>query len=368
MQGTERGADLDAEVFEQGGARGIPRHTGRDLDGDDVVHLVGDVAEHREPERLDAREHRPPGDLVPVDDLVTALEQQHARALPRRVQHARGLGVVVQPARTPVVEDLPQIEVVRAHEVGRRGIPGLTDARLDLLAGLDHLDRTRAQRDRRRPARAAEALLQARSRRVEPPGIRIERVAAERRGRIGVEDHPVAAADLADVVEGLIHRRRSVALHEGEERRPHPDDRLFDDRRREHLPPVGLDRVHLGERAFGDLGEQVPEPAEHRHEHAVARAHERDDRRFDARTARAVDQHRRLVAGVPDAPVELLRLSHRGGHERVVLADERGRHRPQHARVRRDRARAHEQPCGRIDRTGEGVRRGGGHTESVSMV
>ncbi len=29
--------------------------------------------------------------------------------------------------------------------------------------------------------------------------------------------------------------------------------------------------MHLGERALGDLGQQVPEPAEHRHEHAIAR-------------------------------------------------------------------------------------------------
>ena len=33
--------------------------------------------------------------------------------------------------------------------------------------------------------------------------------------------------------------------------------------------------MHLGLRALGDLGEQVPEPAEDGHEHAVAGAHDR---------------------------------------------------------------------------------------------
>jgi hypothetical protein len=55
---------------------------------------VRDVAEDAEAEAPHAREHCAPGELVPGDDLAAPLEQQHACALARRVQHARRLGVV----------------------------------------------------------------------------------------------------------------------------------------------------------------------------------------------------------------------------------------------------------------------------------
>ena len=65
--------------------------------------------------------------------------------MPGAVVHARRLSVVVEPPRAPVIEDLPQVEVIGTHEVGRRHIPRLTDAGLDLLPRLDHLHGAPAQ-------------------------------------------------------------------------------------------------------------------------------------------------------------------------------------------------------------------------------
>jgi hypothetical protein len=85
-------------------------------------------------------------------------------------------------------------------------------------------------------------------------------------------------------------------------------------------------RRRAGERAFRDLGEQVPEASEHGHEDAITGTDEADDRGLDAGARGAVDEQGRLVLGGPHLAVQLLRLVHRVGHERVVLAHQRRRH------------------------------------------
>ena len=120
-------------------------------------------------------------------------------------------------------------------------------------------------------------------------------VAAERRRGVAVEQHVVAPADLAEVVQRLAHRGRRVALHDREQLRPHPSYGVLDLLGREHLAPRHLDGVHLGAAALGDLGEQVPEPAEDRHQHPVAGLEQRHQRRLDAGARGAVDEQRLLV-------------------------------------------------------------------------
>lgn len=119
VQGPEGRADLDAEVVEHVLPGGVARDALWDDDGDDVVHLVSDVAEDLEAEGLHAGEHRCTCELVAVDDVVAPLTQQHGRALSRRVEHGGGLGVVIESARAPVVEDHAEVEVVGADEVAR---------------------------------------------------------------------------------------------------------------------------------------------------------------------------------------------------------------------------------------------------------
>ena len=86
-----------------------------------------------------------------------------------------------------------------------------------------------------------------------------------------------------------------------------------------------------------------------------------------ARDVPSIEQGR-VVPGRPDAAVELLRLGHRRRHERVVLADERRRHRPQHARIRRDRARSHQQARGRVDRARDAVGHCGSGRSSTTVA
>ena len=80
MQRAERRADLDAEVLQQGAARGVARHAVGDLDRDHVVHLVRDVAEDDQAEPAHAGEHRVAVQPVPVDHRVAALSSSSTRA------------------------------------------------------------------------------------------------------------------------------------------------------------------------------------------------------------------------------------------------------------------------------------------------
>jgi hypothetical protein len=182
-----------------------------------------------------------------------------------------------------------------------------------------------------------------------------EGVAARRGSGVAVEEDVVPAADLADRVQRLAHSGGGVALHQRDQRGPHADDGLLDRLGREHLAPRDLDRVHLGTAAGGDLLQQVPETAEDRHQHAVAGLQQRHQRRLDAGAGGAVDEEGLRVLRAEDGAVQLHRLVHGGGHERVELADQLRGHGPQHPRVDGDRARAHEQP-GRHVQLGRGSR------------
>ena len=199
-----------------------------------------------------------------------------------------------------------------------------------------HLDGAVREADRRRPGRPAEALLQARGRGIQPPGVHLERRCrrarpwrrcrtARRAARRSRRSRRAAGPSWSRCRPARA-RAGAASLARSPRRSP----------RGEHLPPRHLDRVHLGERALGDLGEQVAEPPEDRHEHAVARADERDDRRLDARARRCRRRAASPRCGCPRPRGRAPASRSCRGHGRVVLADERRRHRAQHPRVRVD--------------------------------
>ncbi len=126
-------------------------------------------------------------------------------------------------------------------------------------------------------------------------------------------------------------------------------DRALDLVGREHRAPFALDGGDLAAAARGDLGEQMAEAAEDRHQHLVAGRDQRDQNRFDAGARGAVDQQRPFVLGTIDLPQQLHRVVHIGGERRIELAEHRHRHGAQHARIDPDRAGAHQQAGRRIE-------------------
>lgn len=83
-------------------------------------------------------------------------------------------------------------------------------------------------------------------------------------------------------MQRLQHGGGSVALHRQQQARAHSLNRVFDAIGAEHLAPRYLDRVYLGTAAAGNLAQQMPETAEYRHQHLIARPNGGNQQRFDA--------------------------------------------------------------------------------------
>ena len=130
-----------------------------------------------------------------------------------------------------------------------------------------------------------------------------------------------------------------------------PADRLDHLIRREHRAPLGFDRVDVGANPSANLGQQMTEAAEDRHQDLVARNDERGQARLDAGPRCPVDKERPIVLGAEDLAVERHDLIHVFGELRVELTQHGRRHGPQHARIHVDRPRPHEQPGLRVEIT-----------------
>ncbi|MOA27828.1 hypothetical protein D3C78_1487280 [compost metagenome] len=76
---------------------------------------------------------------------------------------------------------------------------------LHAFATADNLFKLRAERDRRTARWAAQAFLQTGGNRIQPPGVGFQRVTAKRGGGIGVKQHAVTAADIAQLIQRLQH-------------------------------------------------------------------------------------------------------------------------------------------------------------------
>ncbi len=252
--------------------------------------------------------------------------------------------MMVEPLRRPVLHQHGEVEIVRADEravavLRARGL----DALLDVLPVRDQSGHAIIERDRRRAGRARETLLQTRGRHVDLPGVHLERVAAERRRAIDIEQHIVLAAQRADLGQGLQHGRGGIAVTDGDHLRPLAPDRGFDLVGRKDTAPFRLDRSDIGSEPSPDLHLEVTEASEDRHQQSVARSKRRCQACFDAGSRRAVDEQCPLVLGSEHAAVERHHLVHVGGELGVELALQGDRHRPQHPRIDVDRPRPHQQ-------------------------
>ena len=321
----------------------VAPNSGIDLNGTFTVNLT-DPGTAMADGRIDRSEFQS-GNLTDVFDAsVDAFFQHDACAFAGGIEHARRLGVVVEPPRRPVVHQHREVEIVRLDD---RTIAlddaGRLDPLLHMLAVIDDSRDALVERDRRDAGRTGEAFLQASRGAVDLPGVHLERVAGERRGAVGVEDHVVPTADRPDRLERLQHRRRGVALADRQHFRPVLHNRGLDLLGREHAAPGGLDGRDVGTGAPRDLGLEVAEAAEDGDQHLVARRQDRVHAGLDAGARGAVDHQRPVVGGTEHSTVKCHHLVHVFGELRIELALDRHRHGAQHARVEVDGTGAHQQ-------------------------
>ena len=308
------------------------------------------ITEELEAEAGEPRDHRGAMHPVPLDSSGEALLNQQARALAGAIQHARRLGVVVEAFGPPVIHDHREVKIVAANRMRAHRITLLPDARFHAFARVDYVDGFRRQAQRRATGGTCKTFLKAGGDGVDCPGIHLERISGKGCRDIRVEEHVVRGADRTEILERLQHRRRRVTLDDREKFRPVLDDRRLDLLGTENGAPLRLDGANIRPAPLCDLGEQVPEPAEDRHQHNVARLDQRNECRLDSGPRGAVNQQSLFIRGREHLAVEGHRLGHVRGHRRVVLADQLGRHRAQHPRVGIDRAGAHQEPGGRMNR------------------
>jgi len=162
------------------------------------------------------------------------------------------------------------------------------DAGLKMLAVIGDRFAAFVEGDRRRAGRARQAFLQSGAHGVELPRIDINRHAAKRGGCVGIQNDVARPTHRADLGERLRHRGRGVAMHHREDARLVLLDRVLDLVRREHRAPFASDGGDVAAAALRDLGEQMAEAAEDRHQHLVARRNQRHEDGLDADTRGAV--------------------------------------------------------------------------------
>ena len=223
------------------------------------------------------------------------------------------------------------------------------NARLNALAATDRLLHPRTQGDWRSTRWPAETLLHPGRDGIQPPGVGLQRVAAERRGGVGVKQHVVAAADSAKLRERLQHGGGGVALYGEQQARTNTLNCILHLVRGEHLAPRHLDGMHLRPTAAGNFAQQVTKAAKDRNQHFIPRTNGGNQYRFNPRPGGTVDQHRPAIFSAEYAAIERHHLVHVVGHGRIVLANQLARHSAQHARVGVDRPRPHQQTLRRVN-------------------
>ena len=159
----------------------------------------------------------------------------------------------------------------------------------------------------------------------------------------------MGATNVTDIIQRLEHGGGGVAVADGDDFWPRALDRRLDLLRPEHRAPVRFDDFDLGAAAFGDFHLQPAEAAVDADQHRVAGFDEGDHRRLDPRPRGAVDQQGPGIGGLEHMAPQRHGFRHQGAEPGIELADQRCRHGPQHAGVRVDGPRPHEQAAGRIE-------------------
>ena len=253
---------------------------------------------------------------APLEPLLVERAQRGAQA----VHHGRRRRVVVEPRGAPVPGELGQIEVVAPDPGRARGQHSLGPV---------------VVRQRRQTRGTAQALLRAGDRHVDLPAVHGDLRAAERHDGVGEQQRLVTSAEARDVLQRLQHAGGGLTVDERDEPSAASLQRGLYRLRLDDASPLGLHRHDLGAAAFGDLDQQQAEAPALTDDDALARLHQRDDRGFQARAPRARHRERPLVPRLEREAAEGHDLVHDRGELGIELAEERGGHRAQHARVGR---------------------------------
>ena len=108
--------------------------------------------------------------------------------------------------------------------------------------------------------------------------------------------------------------------------------------------PGGVDSHDLGAGPLGDRAHPLAEVAVRRDQRRLTGFQQVREGRLHPRRSGAADREGVLVVGPEDVPQEVLQVVHHLDVVVVEVADDRGRHRPEHARVDVARTGAHQRP------------------------
>ena len=178
-----------------------------------------------------------------------------------------------------------------------------------------------------------ETLLGSRYHHVHAPQVGGHLGAAERDHGVRHEQRVVGAGEPPDLRQGLEHARRRLAVDHGHHARAAAREGARDGVGLDDPPPLRAHRYHVGAAALGDLDHEQAEAATLPDHHAVTRLEERDHGRLQPGPARARHRKGALVPRLEDHAEEIHHLVHDRGELRIELAQERGGHGAEHARV-----------------------------------
>ncbi len=211
------------------------------------------------------------------------------------------------------------------------------------------LGRAGTDRQRGEAGRATEAFLGAAVDNVGAPGIDGHRYAAQR----GDTVHHQQAAVAVDDLRHPLHRLPGAGRGLGVDQRHQLGRLCFQGRldlgELEHVAPRPFQPSHPGAIAGGHVAQPLAEIAVHPDQHRVVRLDEIAQRGFHARAAGPRHRDGEPVLGLQDETQQLLHLVHHGDKLGVQVAQQRVRHRAQHARMHGARSRAQQDARGGIE-------------------
>jgi hypothetical protein len=143
----------------------------------------------------------------------------------------------------------------------------------------------------------------------------------------------VLAGESGDVLEGLEHARRCLTVDHRHQPGATTRERRGDPLGCDHPAPLLAHRDDLGAAALGDLDQQQAEAPALAHDHAITWLDQRGDGRLQPGPAGAGDGKRARVVRLEGEAAQLHHLGHDRGELGVEVAQQRRRHRAQHAWV-----------------------------------
>ena len=281
------------------------------------------LAEEREAERVEPGAERLAVEAVAGEPGFEPLLPDGAQGLAQPVHHRGRRRVMVEAGRAPVLGDLAEVEVVT---------PDWAKPRRDHGLGAGVVG------ERREPGGTAQALLGPRDGDVDVPAVDGDLAAAQGHHAVGDEERSVGVGDARDLLEGLQHARRRLAVDHGHQLGASAGDRGRDRLGLDDPAPLAAHGDDLGPAALGDLDQEPAEAPALAHHHPVPRLDERDEGGLEPGPPRARDRERPRVRRLEHEARQLRDLAHDRGELGIELAEQRRGHRPQDARIGHRRA------------------------------